>query len=274
MVFQDPHSSLDPRYSIGRTLAEPLKIHTDLDKSERRERVEELLETVNLDPNFRNRYPHELSGGQLQRVSIAGALTVDPEFVILDEPVSALDVSVQARILNLLMRLQEEHGLSYLLISHDLGVVKHICDRTAVLYLGEIVEHGRTRGSSRTPPTRTRRDCSPPSPSPTPTPRRAASGSVARFRPRRTRRRAVRSTRAVRTRPSCAPGRTRPWRRWPTTGTPPATTGGRSATTTPKPRRTTRPTSARATDSRVQGSPRPPTPLPGTAFPKSRCTPT
>jgi peptide/nickel transport system ATP-binding protein/oligopeptide transport system ATP-binding protein len=151
MVFQDPHSSLDPRYSIGKTIAEPLKIHTDLSKAERRERVAELLETVNLDPAFSDRYPHELSGGQLQRVSIAAALTVDPEFVILDEPVSALDVSVQARILNLLMRLQAEHGLSYLLISHDLGVVKHICDRTAVLYLGEIVEHGRTRALFENP---------------------------------------------------------------------------------------------------------------------------
>lgn len=144
MVFQDPHSSLDPRYSVGRTLAEPLKIHTDLSKSARRERVAELLTTVNLDPSFRSRYPHELSGGQLQRVSIAAALTVDPEFIILDEPVSALDVSVQARILNLLMRLQREHGLSYLLVSHDLGVVKQICDRTAVMYLGEIVERGPT----------------------------------------------------------------------------------------------------------------------------------
>ena len=151
MVFQDPHSSLDPRYSIGRTIAEPLKIHTDLSKSERRERVAELLETVNLDPSFSDRYPHGLSGGQLQRVSIAAALSVDPEFIILDEPVSALDVSVQARILNLLMRLQAEHGLSYLLISHDLGVVKHICDRTAVLYLGEIVEHGSTRGLFENP---------------------------------------------------------------------------------------------------------------------------
>jgi len=151
MVFQDPYSSLDPRYSIGRTMAEPLKIHTDLDKDERRARVEELLETVNLESAFRDRFPHELSGGQLQRVSIATALTVDPDFLILDEPVSALDVSVQARILNLLMRLQRERGLSYLFISHDLSVVKHLSDRVAVMYLGEIVEHGETEALFQNP---------------------------------------------------------------------------------------------------------------------------
>ena len=151
MVFQDPYSSLDPRYRVGSTIAEPLKIHTDMSKEERRERVTELLQTVNLDPSFRERYPHELSGGQLQRVSIATALSVDPEFIILDEPVSALDVSVQARILNLLMQLQRERDLSYLFISHDLSVVKHLSDRVAVMYLGEIVEQGDTAGLFEAP---------------------------------------------------------------------------------------------------------------------------
>ncbi|MFB6186370.1 MAG: ABC transporter ATP-binding protein, partial [Halobacteriaceae archaeon] len=144
MVFQDPQSSLDPRYKIGKTIGEPLKIHTNLTTEERQNRVAELLETVNLDPSFRDRYPHELSGGQIQRVSIATALSVDPEFIILDEPVSALDVSVQAQILNLLMQLQSDHDLSYLFISHDLSIVRHLSDRVAIMYLGEIAEIGPT----------------------------------------------------------------------------------------------------------------------------------
>jgi len=145
IIYQDPFSSLDPRMTVGKTVAEPMEVHNTVSKKEKENRVIELMEKVGLTPDQINRYPHEFSGGQRQRIGIARALAIDPEFIVADEPVSALDVSIQAQIINLLQDLQKEFGLTLLFISHDLSIIKHISDRVAVMYLGKIVEMASKR---------------------------------------------------------------------------------------------------------------------------------
>jgi oligopeptide/dipeptide ABC transporter ATP-binding protein len=140
MVFQDPFASLNPRYTIGSLIAEPMHIYKVASGAEIRDRTAELLRVVGLRPEYIDRYPHEFSGGQRQRIAVARALSINPEFIIADEPVSALDVSIRAQVLNLLQRLQQQFNLTYLFVSHDLSVVRHVADRIAVMYLGKIVE--------------------------------------------------------------------------------------------------------------------------------------
>jgi len=146
MVFQDPYASLNPRMTVADIIGEPLRFHgLAATAAETREQVAELLSTVGLSPKAAQRYPHEFSGGQRQRISIARALAVRPDFIIADEPISALDVNIQAQIINLMLELQEKFGLTYLFIAHDLSVVRHISDRTAVMYLGRVVETSGSR---------------------------------------------------------------------------------------------------------------------------------
>jgi len=154
VVFQDPYSSLNPRMTVNSILSDPMDIHNVYPGSERNERIAYLLEKVGLSPDYAGRYPHEFSGGQRQRIGIARALALNPKLIIGDEPVSALDVSIQAQIINLLMDLQQEFGLSYIIVAHDLAVVEHICDRIMVMYLGKVVEtatHDNLYGDPRHP---------------------------------------------------------------------------------------------------------------------------
>ena len=140
MIFQDPYASLNPRMTVGSIISAPLDVHTQMSRNEKREKVQELLQLVGLNPDFVNRYPHEFSGGQRQRIGIARALALNPDLVVCDEPISSLDVSIQAQVVNLLEELQNRLGMTYIFVAHDLSMVRHISDRIVVMYLGKVME--------------------------------------------------------------------------------------------------------------------------------------
>ena len=224
MIFQDPFSSLDPRMSVRDTIAEPLKIYgLAKSKEEIEKRVEAMMDTVGLSKRFINSYPHEMAGGRRQRIGIARALILDPCFIVCDEPVSALDVSIQAQILNLMQDLKREKGLTYLFITHDMSVVKHISDTICVMYLGKIVETSSTRALFRDPTHPIRRPCSAPSPSRTSTSSASASCCAASCLRPSTPSRAAASRPAATTPPSAAAAKIRccarssPGITWPVT---------------------------------------------------------